>query len=92
MAKQQGAEDAHDHKKGWLGGNELAFSLLCGACLLSGFLLQQLGPFPDSVSRGFYIAAYVFGGFFALREAATSNSARTHAGQEALRGSRSCRP
>lgn len=70
MAAGQSAEHAHDHKQGFLGGSELAFSLLCGAGLSVGYLLEQLAPVPAEVSRGLYIAAYFFGGFFALREAA----------------------
>ena len=51
---------------------ELYFALICGALLATGFLVSiTLGVSPW-VPRGFYVAAYIFGGFFTLREAIDS--------------------
>ncbi|MGS2763432.1 heavy metal translocating P-type ATPase [Sinomicrobium sp. M5D2P9] len=60
----------HDHNHGGIFGKntELVFSLLCGALLLTGFLLNKLTGL-----RGYelylYIPAYFFGGFYATKEA-----------------------
>lgn len=62
---------AHDHDHGGiLGSNsELYFALFCGLCLGSGFLLESLTDAPSWVSMALYVAAYVFGGYYTLREA-----------------------
>ena len=61
-------EDEHVHG-GLLGEKaELAFSLLCGGLLLGGWLLSFTSISPW-VPWGVYIGAYLFGGFFTLREA-----------------------
>lgn len=71
-AKHGDAEAEHDHAHGgFLGPNtELIFSLACGALLAIGVAIANLitaapGWLPDAC----FIAAYVFGGFYTVREA-----------------------
>jgi Cd2+/Zn2+-exporting ATPase len=69
------ADDGHDHAHGGflnriLGGRaEIIFAALAGLCLLLGWL----GPKDSIISEQFgfslLLAAYFFGGYFALREA-----------------------
>jgi Zn2+/Cd2+-exporting ATPase len=65
-----GPGDGHHHGAEGSGGRELTFSLLCGACLAVGFLLEQTALAPEGVSRALFVAAYFFGGYFAVREVA----------------------
>lgn len=63
----------HDHSHGVFGENtELAFSLISGALLGIGYALSKLGAdaVPSWLVLGCYVAAYGFGGWFAVREAA----------------------
>lgn len=48
---------------------EVIFALLAGLCLLIGWLGPKLDVVTTSVGFMFLIAAYFFGGYFALREA-----------------------
>lgn len=65
-------EAGHSHG-GIFGSNtELIFALLSGALLGTGFLLSWMGWAADIVSTGLYVGAYLFGGFFTLREAIDS--------------------
>ena len=48
---------------------EIIFAGLAGVCLLTGWLSPKLGVLPDTAGFGFLLAAYFFGGYFALREA-----------------------
>ena len=62
----------HDH--GAHGGifgprTELIFAGLCALLLAGGWLLARLTDAPAAVSLAAYVAAYGFGGWFALREA-----------------------
>ena len=73
----------HDHKSGEGHGHnhndlmsrifgpkaEIIFAVLAGVCLLIGWLGPKLDLLPETVAFGFLLAAYVFGGYFALREA-----------------------
>ena len=72
----------HDHDSGGHGHNhgdvisrmigpraEIIFAGLAGVCLLTGWLGPKLGVLPDTAGFGFLLAAYFFGGYFALREA-----------------------
>jgi Cd2+/Zn2+-exporting ATPase len=64
--------DGHDHGHAdFLGPNtELIFALTCGALLGIGYLVEKFAPAaPTWLPTACYIAAYVFGGFFTLREA-----------------------
>lgn len=76
----QGQHEGHNHKDGQdhahshggiLGANsELLFSLACGLLLLIGFAIEKLGLLAnDWVPTSLYVAAYLFGGWFTLREA-----------------------
>ena len=62
---------AHEHAHGGPFGEntELAFSLITGAFLLSGWLLGRFEAGPAWLPTAFYVAAYGFGGWFTLREA-----------------------
>lgn len=62
----------HDHHAhgGPLGErSELIFALLAGVLTLAGWGLGRLGVIDDTVATGLYVAAYLFGGYFTLREA-----------------------
>lgn len=61
----------HDHHHhGGLGKNtELYFSLISGSCLLAGVLFEKLSENDFPISWYFYLTAYVFGGYFILKEA-----------------------
>ena len=50
-------------------GTELMFALVCGALLLSGWLMSVLTSVHPRVPLTFYVAAYFFGGFFTLKDA-----------------------
>ncbi|MFG1277615.1 heavy metal translocating P-type ATPase [Xanthobacter autotrophicus] len=66
------AEGAHDHAHGgFLGPNtELIFSLACGAMLGIGFAIERLvSEAPGWLPVACFVAAYVFGGFYTVREA-----------------------
>ncbi len=63
----------HDHvHPGLLGEKaELIFSISCGALLATGYLIGKLVPStPEWLPIAIFIIAYVFGGFFTVREAA----------------------
>ena len=66
----EGNAQAHAHG-GIFGSNtELIFALICGALLIVGFAMEKLASSaPEWLPIACYIAAYVFGGFFTLREA-----------------------
>src|SRR3546814_1389037 len=69
---KHGPGDGHDHAHAnFLGPNtELIFALACGALLAIGFAIEKLvAGAPDWLPTAFYVGAYVFGGFFTLREA-----------------------
>ena len=66
--------ETHDHAHGHgglLGPNtELIFALVCGGLLGIGFAIETLvGAAPGWLPIACYLAAYVFGGVFTLREA-----------------------
>ena len=67
-------EPEHGHAHGGVFGErtELYFALICGALLATGFLISVTLSVSPWIPRGLYIAAYVFGGFFTLREAIDS--------------------
>lgn len=77
MADQHAAHDhlakpasdqphAHDHSS--QGRLEIALSLLSGALLLVGWLLERNDVAP-AIAIGFYVGAYIAGGLFTVREA-----------------------
>lgn len=70
--KHESEEHDHEHKHGGLLGanTELIFALTCGALLLAGFIIGKFFPeAPAWAATGCYMAAYVFGGFYTVREA-----------------------
>jgi Zn2+/Cd2+-exporting ATPase len=65
----------HDSRFMVLGDRtELVFSLISGACLITGFLLAITSSAPAQVSLALYLLAYFFGGFFAILEVRQSLS------------------
>ena len=68
-------DDGHDHGHDdvfnrLLGGRaEIIFAALCGLCLLIGWLGPKLNLIPAQAGFIFLLAAYFFGGYYALREA-----------------------
>jgi Cd2+/Zn2+-exporting ATPase len=65
-----GNHDGHDHEGGLLGEKtELIFALLAGALVLAGWLCERSEAGPDWLSTALYCTAYVFGGYFTLKEA-----------------------
>jgi Cd2+/Zn2+-exporting ATPase len=71
-------QEGHDHAEGRLFGEntELAFSLITGAFLLSGWLLARIQTGPAWLPTALYVAACGFGGWFTLREAIDNLRAR----------------
>lgn len=64
--------DDHSHEHGELLGDntELIFALVCGALLGIGFGIEKLtADAPSWLPSALYLIAYVFGGYFTLREA-----------------------
>ncbi|WOB79913.1 heavy metal translocating P-type ATPase [Brevundimonas nasdae] len=64
--------EAHDHDHGGpLGSNaELIFALTSGTALGIGFALERLAAgIPGWIPIALFVAAYIFGGFFTVREA-----------------------
>lgn len=63
--------EEHTHSQlGLFGENtELIFSIICGVLLSMGFGLSFVQNISSIVPVIFYIAAYLFGGFFTVKEA-----------------------
>ena len=63
--------DKHDHAGGGLLGErfELPFALICGALLVAGWVVSRWVPAPAWVPIACYSVAYLFGGYFTVREA-----------------------
>lgn len=57
------SEPDHPHRSE---RTELAFALLCGAFLLTGFALDRLQVGPHWLHLGLFALAYLFGGYFTL--------------------------
>ncbi|MEF8866796.1 MAG: heavy metal translocating P-type ATPase [Salinibacter sp.] len=66
-----GKAAGHDHEHGGLFGaqTELVFAILAGVCVAAGVGASFMGAVPDGVSWGLYVAGYVFGGTYTVREA-----------------------
>ncbi len=75
---QADSDKTHGHAHGGLLGEntELAFSLITGALLLTGWLLGRFETGPAWLPTALYVAAYGFGGWFTLREAIDNLRAR----------------
>ena len=66
-----GADAAHDHAHGGIFGErtELIFAGLCGVLLIVGWSLPRLIEVPPAIPLACFVGAYLFGGWFALKEA-----------------------
>jgi len=64
-------QEEREHAHGGLFGfnTELIFSLICGGALVTGFAIAKLTEAPAWIPLACYLAAYIFGGWFTLREA-----------------------
>lgn len=64
-------EKEHSHAHGGLFGErtELVFSLIAGSLFASGWIIEQFEVSPAWGPIALYFLAYVFGGWFTLREA-----------------------
>lgn len=68
--KEDDSHDGHDHEGGLLGEKtELIFALLAGTLVLAGWLCEKSEVGPDWLSTALYCSAYLFGGYFTLKEA-----------------------
>lgn len=65
-------EHSHEHDGLFGERTELVFAALCGGLLLSGWLLSALTAISPWGPWSLYLAAYIFGGYFMLREAIKS--------------------
>jgi len=67
---------AHKHDHGGIFGErtELIFALICGGLLVAGWLLSRFDA--EWAGKGAFLAAYLFGGWFTLREAIENLRAR----------------
>jgi Cd2+/Zn2+-exporting ATPase len=67
-------EADHGHAHGGVFGanTELYFALICGALLGVGFAIDWLDAAAGWVPLSLYVAAYLFGGFYTVREAVDS--------------------
>ncbi|MCI1016737.1 heavy metal translocating P-type ATPase [Herbaspirillum sp. C7C2] len=71
-ADHGGKDEAHSHEHGGMFGanTELIFSLLCGALLGTGWLIEKfVAGMPAWLPMACFVAAYFFGGFYTIREA-----------------------
>ena len=70
-AERKPAGKEHEHAHGGLFGErtELVFAALCGGVLLIGWLLSALTNITPWVPWSLYLAAYLFGGLFMVRDA-----------------------
>jgi Zn2+/Cd2+-exporting ATPase len=74
-----GGEGGHAHGGVFGERTELIFSLLCGAALLCGWLLERTSASAAWLPLALYVAAYLFGGWFTLGEAIENLRKRTFA-------------
>lgn len=63
--------DEHElTSSGILGKNtDLIFSIICGVSLATGFVFSFVDSIPNFISLTLYAGAYLFGGFYAAKEA-----------------------
>lgn len=66
---EQAAVEEHEHTRIFGEHTEMVFAIACGSLLIAGWLLSVLTDLPEWVHWSLYVAAYGFGGFFALLEA-----------------------
>ena len=74
----EGDHAGHDHVHGGPFGenSELIFALLAGALVLVGWLIGRGGLAPGWVPTACYVGAYIFGGYFTVKEAIENLRAR----------------
>ncbi len=77
-ADEDAAHAGHDHAHGGLFGekSEMIFALLAGVLLLAGWLVGRSGFAPGWAPTACYVGAYVFGGWFTVKEAIENLRAR----------------
>lgn len=77
-AEGKGDHAGHDHSHGGPLGekSELIFAVLAGMLLLAGWLIERAGAGPGWLPTACYVAAYLFGGFFTVKEAFENLRAR----------------
>lgn len=77
-AEGEGDHAGHDHAHGGLFGekSELIFALLAGALVLVGWLVGRGAIAPTWVPTACYVGAYIFGGWFTVKEAIENLRAR----------------
>ena len=64
------SDHGHDHNNGIFGEKtELIFAILCGAFLALGFGLSFIKGIAFYIPLGCFIMAYLWGGFYATKEA-----------------------
>lgn len=72
--EQEHKDGEQEHEHGGMFGEwiELVFAVVCGGLLLAGWLFATLTTVSPWAPLSLYLAAYLFGGFFTLREAIES--------------------
>lgn len=67
---KEGEKDDHNHGGPFGQNSEMIFALLCGVLLGIGVLVEKfVGGAPALLPTALYVTAYIFGGFYTLREA-----------------------
>jgi Cd2+/Zn2+-exporting ATPase len=61
----------HSHAHGGIFGekSELIFAIICGSLLVAGFALSFVSGISTWIPVGFYVGAYLFGGYYTTKEA-----------------------
>lgn len=77
-ADGEGDHAGHNHAHGGLFGerSELIFALLAGALVVVGWLIERATFGPEWLPTACYVGAYVFGGYFTVKEAVENLRAR----------------
>jgi Cd2+/Zn2+-exporting ATPase len=74
----KGGHAGHTHAHGGVFGEhtELIFAVIAGVCVLAGWLLDRANAGPDWLPQALYVGAYLFGGYFTVKEALENLLAR----------------
>lgn len=77
-AKDAGDHGGHAHDHGGPFGEktELIFAAIAGALLVAGWLIERAGAGPAWLPTASYVTAYLFGGFYTVKEAVENLRAR----------------
>lgn len=72
------AHAGHEHGHGGIFGEhtELIFAVAAGACVVTGWLVERSGAAASWLPLALFIGAYLFGGFFTVKEALENILAR----------------